>query len=112
MHMKQFKEGIDYTFILPEEEKTTTLIRLLNGNFADTVFQYGKVAFDEQDNGDVFLKFIYNIVETPLNKEELENNIDFKNHIGDILVTIISNNINQGLLDESGNDYFEEPDTE
>ncbi len=34
----------------------------------------------------------------------------FKNHIGDILTTIISQNMGKGLNDESGTDYSEEPD--
>jgi hypothetical protein len=38
--------------------------------------------------------------------------IYFKNHIGDILVSIMSQNIDKGIIDEVGTDYSEESDTE
>jgi hypothetical protein len=51
-------------------------------------------------------------METTLNKEELEKSSEFKNHIGDILVSIMSQNIDKGIIDEVGTDYSEESDTE
>ena len=109
--MKQYKEGVDFNYVIPENEGTTVGIKLLTGKYIDTVYQYGKVGFDEQKNGDIFLKFIYNIIETPLNKEDLEKNDDFKNHIGDVLVNIMSQNIDKGIIDEVGTDYSEESDS-
>jgi hypothetical protein len=109
--MKQLKEGVDWNYVIPESEGTTVGIKLLNGKYADTVYQYGKVGFDEQKNGDIFLKFVYNIIETTLDKEKLETDIDFKNHIGDILVNIMEQNMDKGLIDEVGTDYSEESDS-
>ena len=110
--MQQFKEGIDFNYVIPETEDTTVGIKLLTGEFTDTVYQYGKVKFEEEKDGAIYLRFVYNVIETPLNKVELESCSKFKNHIGDILVSIMSQNIDKGIIDEVGTDYSEEPDTE
>jgi hypothetical protein len=70
------------------------------------------VKFDEEKDGAIYLQFVYNVLETPLQKEELEKDMNFKNHIGDVLVSIMSNNIDKGIIDEVGTDYSEEPDNE
>lgn len=110
--MKQLKEGVDFNYEIPETEDTTVGIKLLSGKYIDTVYQYGKVKFEEEKDGAIYLQFVYNVLETPLVKEELEKDMDFKNHIGDILVNIMSQNIDKGIIDEVGTDYSEEPDTE
>ena len=109
--MKQLKEGVDWNYVIPQDEGTTVGIKILKGEYTDTVYQYGKVGFDEQENGDIFLRFIYNVIETTRNKEELEKSVDFKNYIGDILVNIMEQNMAEGLIDETGTDYSEESDS-
>lgn len=110
--MKQFKEGVDFNYVIPETENTTVGIKILSGEFLNTVYQYGKVKLQEENDGAIYLQFIYNVLETPLNKEELEKNSDFKNYIGDILVNIMSANLDKGLIDEAGTDYSEESDSQ
>ena len=105
------KEGVDWNYVIPETEGTTVGIKLLVGKYAGTTYQYGKVGFDEQKNGDIFLKFIYNIIETTLDKEKLQKDDEFKNYIGDILVSIMEQNMDKGLIDEVGTDYSEESDS-
>ena len=109
--MKQLKEGVDFNYEIPETEDTTVGIKLVSGKYIDTVYQYGKVKFEEEKDGAIYLQFVYNVLETPLVKEELEKDMDFKNHIGDILVSIMSQNLDKGIIDEVGTDYSEEPDT-
>ena len=109
--MKQLKEGVDFNYEIPETEDTTVGIKLLSGKYIDTVYQYGKVKFEEEKDGAIYLQFVYNVLETPLVKEELEKDMDFKNHIGDILVSIMSQNLDKGIIDEVGTDYSEESDT-
>lgn len=107
-----YKEGVDWNYVIPEDEGNTVGIKILTGKYQDTVYQYGRVGFDEQADGSVFLKFIYNIIETNKDKSQLESDADFKNHIGDILVSIMSNNMKEeGLIDETGTDYSEELDS-
>jgi len=110
--MRQLSEGKEWEYIIPDDKGTTIHLKLLGGDYADTVYQYGKVKFDESENGDVYLQFVYNIIETPLNTKELEASQDFKNYIGDILVNIMSKNIEEGNIDEIGTDYSEESDKE
>ena len=46
---------------------------------------YGNVSFDEkEDTGDVYLSFNFEILETDLDKSILEEDVEFKNYIGDI----------------------------
>ena len=110
--MKQLKEGVDFNYEIPETEETTVGIKILSGKYIDTVYQYGKVKFEEEKDGAIYLQFVYNVLDTPLVKEELEKDMDFRNHIGDILVNIMSQNIDKGIIDEVGTDYSEEPDNE
>jgi hypothetical protein len=107
--MKTFKEGVDFNYVIPEDEQTTVGIKLLTGQYKDVTYQYGKVKFEEEKEGDIYLKFIYNVIESPY--EGLNEDLSFKNYIGDILVSIISENVNKGMIDETGTDYFEEPDS-
>jgi len=102
----KFKEGTDYNFIIPENEDTTIGIKLISGKYSGVVYQYGKVKFEEEKTGDIYLKFVYNVIESPSEEDFL--NEEFKNYIGDILVDIISQNLDKGLLDEAGTNYIEE----
>lgn len=110
--MKTYKEGVDFNYVIPETEDTTVGVKILTGDYIDTIYQYGKVKFEEEKDGAIYLRFVYNVTETPLNKEELDSSDDFKNHIGDILVSIMSQNNVKGIIDEAGTDYSEEFDTE
>lgn len=110
--MNQYKEGEDFMYVIPEKEDTTVGIKILKGEYSGTIYQYGKVKFEEESSGDIFLKFIYNVIESSFNKEELEKDANFKNYIGDILVNIMSANMDKGLIDEAGTDYSEEPDSQ
>jgi hypothetical protein len=40
---------------------------------------------------------------------KLEKDNDFKNYIGDLLVEIMSSNIEQEMIDETGTDDIKEP---
>lgn len=101
-------EGIDYCFIYPKDEKQTVQIRLLEGPYKDTIFKYGKVKFKEE-NDQVYLLFAYDVLESPVKKPaKLEKDDDFKNHIGDLLVEIMSSNVEQEIIDEAGTNDSQE----
>lgn len=110
--MKTYKEGVDFNYVIPESEDTTVGVKLLTGEYSNTVYQYGKVKFEEEKDGAIYLQFVYNVMETPLEKDVLEKDMNFKNHIGDILVSIMSENMDKGTIDETGTNYSEEPYTE
>jgi hypothetical protein len=95
-------EGVDYCYIYPKDDKTAVNIKFLEGPYKDTIFKYGKVKFKEE-NEQVYLLFAYDVLESPVKKPaKLEKDDDFKNYIGDLLVEIMSNNIEQEVYDEVG----------
>jgi hypothetical protein len=103
-------EGLDYCFIYPKDDSTAVHIRLLDGKYKDTVFKYGKVKFKEE-NEQMYLLFAYDVIESVVDKpRKLEKDADFKNYLGDLLVEIMSSNIEQEVIDETGTDDIKEPD--
>lgn len=101
-------EGLDYCFIYPKEDGASVHIRLLTGPYKDTVFKYGKVKFKEE-NDLVYLLFAYDVLESTVEKpRKLEKDGDFKNYIGDLLVELMSQNMEQDIIDETGTDDSEE----
>jgi len=95
-------EGLDYCFIYPKDDGTSVHIKFLEGPYKSTVFKYGKVKFKEEDE-QVYLLFAYDVLESPVMKPaKLEKDGDFKNYIGDLLVEIMSSNIEQEVIDETG----------
>mgnify|MGYP003342282328 FL=1 len=103
-------EDIDYKFISPANDPSMVHIKLLDGEFKDTVFKFGKVKFEEKDN-EGYLHFDYDVLESTVMKpKKLEKNEDFKNFIGNMLVEIISKNLEQEFIDENGTTDTEESD--
>lgn len=103
-------EGIDYCFIYPKDDSTAVNIKLLAGPYKDTIFKYGKVKFKEE-NEQIYLLFAYDVLESPVDKpKKLEKDGKFKNYLGDLLVELMSNNIEQEIVDETGTDDIKEPD--
>lgn len=97
-------EGQDYCFIYPKEDGASVHIKLLKGPYEDTLFKYGKVKFKEE-NDQVYLLFAYDVLESKVSKpKKLEKDSDFKNYIGDLLVQLMSANIEQEIIDETGTD--------
>jgi hypothetical protein len=94
-------EGFDYCFIYPKTEKDATHIKLLTGPYKDTIFKYGKVSFKEEVD-QVRLLFAYYVIESPVKKpKKLESDPDFKQYAGDLLVEIMSANLDEEFIDEN-----------
>jgi len=94
-------EGIDYCFIYPKNDKESVNIKLLEGEYKDTIFKYGKVKFEEK-NDEMHLLFAYDVLESTIDKpRKLEKNEDFKNYIGNLLVELMSANIETEIVDEN-----------
>ena len=97
-------EGLDYCFIYPKDEASAVHIKFLEGPYKDTIFKYGKVKFKEE-NDQVYLLFAYDVIESTVKKPaKLEKDELFKNYIGDLLVEIMSSNVEQEIIDETGTD--------
>jgi hypothetical protein len=103
-------EGIDYCFIYPKNDKETVQIKLLEGDYKDTIFKYGKVKFEEK-NDEMHLLFAYDVLESTVDKpQKLEKNENFKNYIGNLLVELMSANIETEIVDETRTSDTETPD--
>jgi hypothetical protein len=103
-------EGIDYCFIYPKNDKESVNIKLLDGDYKDTIFKYGKVKFEEK-NDEMHLLFAYDVLESTIDKpRKLEKNEDFKNYIGNLLVELMSANIETEIIDETGTSDTHAPD--
>jgi hypothetical protein len=101
-------EGIDYCFIYPKEDGTSVHIKFLEGPYTDTIFKYGKVKFKEE-NDQVHLLFAYDVLQSTVMKpSKLEKDDEFKNYIGDLLCDLMSSNIEQEIIDETGTNDFKE----
>lgn len=95
-------EGTDYCFIYPKDNATTVHVKLLEGLYKDIVFKYGKVKF-EPEGENIYLRFAFDVIESPYVKtKKLEKDMNFKNYLGDLLVEIMSSNIDQEVFDETG----------
>ena len=100
-------EGIDYCFIYPKEEADITHIKLLAGPYKDTVFKYGKVSFKEEAE-QVRLLFAYYVLESPVMKpKKLESDPAFKQYAGDLLVELMTSNLDEDIIDETRTDDSE-----
>jgi len=103
-------EGIDYCFIYPKDDKSSVHIKFLEGPYKDTMFKYGRVKIKEEVDG-LHLLFAYDVLESTVSKpKKLEKDNDFKNYIGDLLVEIMSSNIEQEIIDETGTNDSKESD--
>ena len=110
MRMIQMNEDIDYKYIFPANDDKSVHIKLLTGPFEGTIFKYGKVKVEEKDEN-AYLIFDYDVLETKVSKpKKLEKNEDFKNIIGELLVEIISGNLEQEFIDENGTVDIDESD--
>jgi hypothetical protein len=103
-------EGVDYCFIYPKGDTQTVHIKFLQGPYKDTIFKYGKVKFKEE-NDLVYLLFAYDVLESTVSKpKKLEKDDTFKNYIGDLLCDLMTANIDEDIIDETGTNDSEESD--
>lgn len=109
---KEFVEGVDYTFINPASDPHSVHIKLIGGDYDDTIFKYGKVQIEEKDDN-AYLLFGYDVIESSYMKpKKLEKNEDFKNYIGDLLVGIMAGNLEQEFIDENRTTDTDESDSQ
>ena len=64
-------------------------IKIVEGNYKDIIYTYGHVKFasEENDKGEIPLKFDYDVKVNPNNIDTTSE--DFRNYIGDILIEVV-----------------------
>ena len=108
--MEILKEGVDYCFIYPKDDKETVHIRFLLGPYKDTIFKYGKVKFVEKD-GVPTLQFAFDVLESKVMKPKvLQKDKDFERYLFELLVSFISTNLDEEIIDENRRSDIEELD--
>tara|TARA_Y100001938_G_scaffold138341_1_gene203665 strand:+ start:691 stop:1077 length:387 start_codon:yes stop_codon:yes gene_type:complete len=68
-------------------------LKITEGDFEGLLYQYGEVNFNELDDGQMEVKFRYNMIENP---KEIEENQDMVNFMGDILVELLEDQLGEG----------------
>ena len=85
---------------------------MCSSDLKDTLFKYGKVKFEEKDE-QMYLLFAYDVLESTIQKpRKLEKDMTFKNYLGDLLVEIMSGNLETDIIDEAGTSDTEESDSQ
>lgn len=96
--MFDLQQGVDFKLIIPEnaESETAVFIQLLTGEYTGVTYAYGKVSAEEQvDDENASISFEFEIIDSN-GIDNLDENVEFKNHIGNILVSLVLNSIPQG----------------
>lgn len=88
-------ENEHYSFVTTNDDNKVS-INILDGEYDGTEFYYGNVNFDEnEESGECYLSFNFEIVKSDLDINLLSEDIDFKNYLGDILVSILSKQLEE-----------------
>ena len=80
-------ESKDYELIPLEDDTESWGVRILTGEFSETIIKYGNVGF-EGEGDDMMMKFNFDIISTPDEDLEVETNIELQELARDILFTI------------------------
>ena len=84
-----------YTYVSRKEDNWASIC-LTGGRYSGIIYQYGKVsvATEEKAEGNLTLRFDYNIVDDyGISEEELHD--DFRDLLGDILVDIMDDQLEE-----------------
>ena len=90
----------NYTFVSRDKDNWTSIL-ITKGDYEGIIYQYGRVSVADKENedGTMPLSFNYQVIDSNGHvKETLDDSIDFKNTIGDILVEIIEEQMEAGNL--------------
>ena len=87
-------ENVDYELIPSEDKSDGWNIRILNGQFSETVIEFGAVRFNEiEDN----LSFSFDVITSP-DPDVTTENFDLQIHAGEILESVISSGLEEGSV--------------
>ena len=91
------KQSKPYTFAQREGDDFTC-IKLVEGKYEGVIYKYNQVKFapEENEQGQIPLKFTYDIFQNP-EKVDVESQ-DFRFYIGDILVELVEEQLNNGTV--------------
>ena len=87
------KHEEDYVFVEKQDQEFAS-IKLTSGPYTDIIYHYGNVQFakEENEDGNLPMKFDYTVDKNYQNADT--DSQDFINHIGDILVQVMDQELN------------------
>ena len=86
-----------YTFAQRQDDDYTC-IKLTEGKYTEVIYKYGNVGFKEvEDSEKLSVIFDYNIMKNPKDVDIDEQ--EFIDHIGDILIDLVEEQLATGKLD-------------
>jgi len=92
------KENEDYAMVPAKVDSDQTWdIRILKGDFIETVFRYGAVRIDGENEQ---ITFDFEVISSP-DKEVDETNEELQQIAGEILKDVIDNSIEDGSIEMS-----------
>jgi hypothetical protein len=95
LDLQRKSEGVHYELVPSDEHEQAWNVRILEGDFVETVLQYGAISFNKVREGE--MNFNFSIVSTP--DQDLEvSNLDLQEEAGDILQSVIAQAISDGSL--------------
>lgn len=87
-------ENVDYELVPSEDKSDSWYIRILNGQFSETVIEFGAVRFNEiKDN----MSFSFEVISSPDPDTNTEN-VDLQIQAGEILESVISSGLDEGSV--------------
>ena len=104
--MSDLLVGRDYMFKFPSEtnKQEGYSIELTSGDFAGVNYKYGEVKVEEdEENGSASLVFSFDVVDAN-GIENLDINEDFKNVMGNVLMSIIE----EGIISQTEDKVIDE----
>ena len=83
------KQNVDYELIPHNEDAWH--VRILTGDFTETVFQFGSITVDEDDDGGL-MRYNFDIISTPdptIASDNIDENIPLQETVANILMDIV-----------------------
>lgn len=93
--MTVLKENIDYQLVPAPDHDQDWAVRILTGDYVETVLKYGAIGFNEDEEG--MMTFNFEVIESP-DTDLTAADEDLQEYAGDLLQQIIKQAIEEGTL--------------
>jgi len=99
------KQNKDYELVPADEDQWH--VRILTGEFTETVFQFGSITIDEDyedSNEGGLMRYNFDIISTPdpmIASDNIDENMPLQETVANILVSIMEDIVAPGLAEEA-----------
>ena len=91
-----YEEGKDYAIVPVESNEAGWDVRLMTGEYVETVLRFGNIRIDGQGDH-TQMKFDFNVIYSPIEGLNSDDDEGLQQYAGDILLSVIS----QGMKDNA-----------